>query len=109
MLSKKEHEKAQIQAAKMIREAGIIITDREPENIEVVDFGLGNLQMEGVQVLTFFNTKRIAAKILVLFPNQTEPEHRHPQVGDDPVLVQPELDKSLLQLRDKLAFGKRFF
>jgi len=25
------------------------------------------------------------------------------------VLVQPELDKSLLQLRDKLAFGKRFF
>ena len=40
--------------------------------------------MEGVQVLTFFNTKRIAAKILVLFPNQTEPEHRHPQVGDDP-------------------------
>ena len=43
MLSKKEHEKAQIQAAKMIREAGIVITDREPENIEVVDFGLGNL------------------------------------------------------------------
>jgi len=25
------------------------------------------------------------------------------------VLVQRELDKSLLQLRDKLAFGKRFF
>ena len=84
MVTKKVYEKAKIQAAKMIREAGIVITDREPENIEVVDFGLGNLQREGVQVLTFFNTKRIAAKILVLFPNQTEPEHWHPQVGNDP-------------------------
>ncbi len=59
----------------MIREAGILITDQEAENIEIVDFGLSNLRTEGVQVFTFFGTKRIAAKVLVLFANQTEPEH----------------------------------
>jgi D-lyxose ketol-isomerase len=37
-----------------------------------------------VQVFTMVNTDRIAAKILVLFPSQTEPEHWHPRVGDSP-------------------------
>ncbi|MGD8499915.1 MAG: D-lyxose/D-mannose family sugar isomerase, partial [Phycisphaerales bacterium] len=29
-------------------------------------------------------TDRIAVKIIVLFPNQTIPEHWHPRVGEDP-------------------------
>ena len=43
-----------------------------------------NLEKEGVQVLTLIQTERISVKVLVLFPNQTEPEHWHPPVGDDP-------------------------
>ena len=30
------------------------------------------------------NTDRLAAKVLVLFPDQTEREHWHTKVGDDP-------------------------
>lgn len=84
MLTKTEYQTAQRRAAAMIRRAGIHLKDSETETIEVVDFGLGNLAAEGVQVLTFFATERLSAKVLVLFPNQTEPEHWHPPVGDDP-------------------------
>ena len=68
----------------MMREAGIQIKEDEIEKIEVVDFGLSQLEEEGVQVFTMVNTDRLAAKVLVLFPHQTEPEHWHPQVGNDP-------------------------
>ncbi len=84
MITKFEKVNAQQRAASMIRQAGIQLSDDDIENIEVVDFGLSRLDVEGVQVFTMVNTDRLAAKILVLFPNQTEPEHWHPRVGDDP-------------------------
>ena len=84
MINRTQHRDAQIRAAEMIRTAGIQITDEEAESIEVVDFGLSNLECEGVQVLTLVQTERISIKVLVLFPNQTEPEHWHPPVEDDP-------------------------
>lgn len=84
MISKSEQKDAQTRAAQMIREAGIQINDSEVEKIEVVDFGLSRLSIEGVQVFTMVNTDRLAAKVLVLFPEQTEPEHWHPKIGDDP-------------------------
>lgn len=84
MISATEKAKAQLRAAAMMREAGIHIGDNEVAKIEVVDFGLSQLETEGVQVFTMVNTDRLAAKVLVLFPNQTEPEHWHPKVGDDP-------------------------
>ena len=84
MITKEQKRAAQIKAAAMMKKAGIHISDEEVEAIEVVDFGLSNLEVEGVQVFTMVNTDRLAAKVLVLFPNQTEPEHWHPKVGDDP-------------------------
>jgi D-lyxose ketol-isomerase len=68
----------------MIREAGILITDQEADSIEVVDFGLSQLAREGLQVVTLVQTEKISVKVLALFPNQTEPEHWPPPVGDDP-------------------------
>lgn len=84
MITKKQKTKAQHRAAMMMRAAGIQILDGEIEGIEVVDFGLSQLDIEGVQVFTMVNTDRLAAKVLVLFPNQTEPEHWHPRIGCDP-------------------------
>ncbi len=84
MITKEQQRNAQMRAAEMIRAAGIHIDDQEAKSIEVVDFGLSNLDKEGVQVLTLVQTERISIKVLVLFPNQTEPEHWHPPVGDDP-------------------------
>lgn len=52
--------------------------------VEVADFGLSRLDMEGAQILTLVATDRIAVKIIVLFPSQTIPEHWHPRVGEDP-------------------------
>ena len=84
MITIEQQRHAQIRSAEMIRAAGIQITDEEAKSIEVVDFGLSNLEREGVQVLTLVQTERISIKVLVLFPNQTEPEHWHPPVEDDP-------------------------
>lgn len=84
MITAKQKSAAQLRAAEMIRHAGLQINDNEISKIEVVDFGLSRLEEEGVQVFNMVNTERLAAKILVLFPNQTEPEHWHPKVGDDP-------------------------
>ncbi|MHC4535818.1 MAG: D-lyxose/D-mannose family sugar isomerase [Planctomycetota bacterium] len=84
MITASEQADAQQWAAEMMRNAGIQIRDGVISRIEVVDFGLSHLEVEGVQVLTMVSTDRLAAKVLVLFPNQTEPEHWHPKVGDDP-------------------------
>jgi len=75
---------AQKKAAELIRQAGITISAAEADGIEVADFGLSDLDREGVQVLTLVQTERISVKVLVLFSNQTEPEHWHPPVGEDP-------------------------
>lgn len=84
MIKRSEFRQAQATAAGMIRAAGIGLTDAEAGRIDVVDFGLSNLAVEGVQVFTFFATERISAKVLVMLPRQTEPEHWHPPVGADP-------------------------
>ena len=68
----------------MIESAGIHLTEADKKNITAADFGLNDVKKEGVQILTLFDTDRMAAKILVLLPYQTEPEHWHPPVGDDP-------------------------
>jgi D-lyxose ketol-isomerase len=77
-------EEARERAAAMLAEAGIALTPAERDGIEIADFGLGNLDETGLQIVTYVNTDRVCAKELVLFPRQTCPEHRHPPVGDDP-------------------------
>jgi len=68
----------------MLERAGLAITDAERARIEVADFGLGELERTGLQLLTYVNTDRYCAKELVLFPEQICPEHRHPPVGGEP-------------------------
>ena len=84
MLTRKEYAAAQRRAASVIRESGISITGKEMEKVEVADFGLSRLDIEGAQILTLVATDRIAIKIIVMFANQTIPEHWHPRVGEDP-------------------------
>ena len=84
MITKQELIGAQERAAHLIEQAGLYITEEEKQSIAAADFGLSQLEQEGIQILTMFETDRIAGKILVLFPNQTEPEDWHPSVGDDP-------------------------
>jgi len=75
---------ARERASAMLAEAGVVLTRAEHETIEVADFGLGRLEEIGLQVVVYVNTDRVCAKELVLFPEQTCPEHRHPPVGGLP-------------------------
>lgn len=74
----------QQRAADILLAAGIALTDRERAEIEIADVGLGRVEEEGLEIVTYINTSRYCAKELVMFPRQTCPEHRHPPVGDDP-------------------------
>jgi D-lyxose ketol-isomerase len=84
MLTYAELKSAQLRAEAMLSSAGIALTDAERASIEVADFGLGELEQTGLEIVTLINNQRYCAKELVLFARQTCPEHRHPPVGDDP-------------------------
>ena len=69
---------ARIRAKEYLDRAGIVVTPTEAANIEVADFGLGELEKTGLEIVVYVNTERVCAKELVLFPHQTCPEHRPP-------------------------------
>jgi len=75
---------AQKRAADQLAEAGIVLTAQERANIEVAGFGLGELETQGLELITYVNTDRYCAKDLVLFSGQTCPEHIHPPVNGEP-------------------------
>ena len=64
----------------MLENSKIVLTKNELDNIEITDFGLGNIRLFGLQIVTYVNTKRVCAKELFLLPNQICPEHRHPPI-----------------------------
>src|SRR5690242_2683694 len=84
MLTRQQLLNAQSRARASLQRAGIVLTPQESEQIEVADFGLGELETTGLELVVYVNTERVCAKELVLFPRQTCPEHRHPPIGDEP-------------------------
>jgi D-lyxose ketol-isomerase len=84
MIKRSEMRKAQARAAAMLDKVGIVLTPAERAGIEVAEFGLGNLEESGLELVTYVNTDRYCAKELIMFPRQTCPEHLHPPVGSDP-------------------------
>lgn len=84
MLNRQQLLEARSRTAAMFSQLSIVITPEEEGAIEIADFGLNNLESEGLEIVTYVNNSRYCAKELVLFPRQTCPEHMHPPVGDDP-------------------------
>jgi D-lyxose ketol-isomerase len=84
MLTKIQYDAARNKALQYFDKAGIILTAAERKNVEVADFGLGELENTGLELITYVNTNRCCAKELILFPHQTCPEHRHPAVNGEP-------------------------
>lgn len=86
MVPKKEFKRAQRRAYAMLKDAGIALTTHEVRTLEIADFGLGELETTGLELVVYLNSERCCAKELVLFPRQTCPEHRHPPLPqfDDP-------------------------
>lgn len=84
MLTEKQVADARLQALLFFEKAGVVLTTDEELNIEVADFGLGDLRKIGLQVVVYVNTERVCAKELVMFPGQTCPEHLHPTTNGIP-------------------------
>lgn len=84
MATREQVNKARERALEYFDKAGIVLTKDEAENIEVADFGLGELDKTGLEIVTYVNTQRCCAKELILFPRQTCPEHIHPPVEGEP-------------------------
>jgi D-lyxose ketol-isomerase len=84
MLTAAQVRQARDRAADALAAAGIAITPTEMGAIEVADFGLGDLEHIGLQLIVYVNTERVCAKELVLFPHQTCAEHRHPPFDGTP-------------------------
>jgi D-lyxose ketol-isomerase len=81
MITRQQRESAVERSVQMMTQVGFAITPEERANFEVADFGLGELEKTGLQLLVYVNTDRVCAKELVLLPHQTCPEHWHPTVG----------------------------
>src|SRR5919108_808668 len=75
---------AQQRAHEYLRKAGIVLTAKEADNIEIAHLGLGELEQTGLELVTYVNTERVCAKELVIFPRQTCPEHKHPPIDGTP-------------------------
>jgi D-lyxose ketol-isomerase len=84
MLTLKELRSARQRTRKVLRNAALAITPEEAARIEVADFGLGDVDHVGLEIITYVNTERVCAKELILFPRQTCPEHLHPPVAGEP-------------------------
>ena len=78
MITKMEYERAKKKALSYFERAHIALTNKEKEGIEIADFGIGEIDKIGLELVTYVNTDRYCAKEMVLFPNQTCPEHKHP-------------------------------
>jgi len=77
-ITKCEYENARKRALEFFEKAKIALRSDEKKNLEIADFGLGDLEHFGVQLVVYINTNRVCAKEVVLFPWQICPEHRHP-------------------------------
>ncbi|MGA2329612.1 MAG: D-lyxose/D-mannose family sugar isomerase [Bryobacteraceae bacterium] len=84
MISAQQYREALTKSLDMLAAAQIVLTPEEQTRLEVADFGLGELEKTGLQILTYVNTERCCAKELVMLPRQTCPEHWHPTIAGVP-------------------------
>jgi D-lyxose ketol-isomerase len=81
MITRTEQRQAQERAAELLKKTNLVFRPDELANIEVADFGLGELASSGAQIVTLVNTEKIVAKLLALTSGQILPEHAHPRLG----------------------------
>ncbi len=84
MISRKDLERYRREACALFDRAHIVVTPEEAGRIEIADFGLGQFEQTGLGVLVYVNTQRCCAKELAMWPRQTCPEHRHPNIAAEP-------------------------
>jgi D-lyxose ketol-isomerase len=84
MITRSQVKKLQDRAAELLAKANIVVTPSERATIEVAEYGLDDVERQGLELVVYINTDRYCAKELILFPGQTCPEHKHPPVEGRP-------------------------
>lgn len=64
----------------LYEKAKIALTQEELENVDYAEFGLNNVEEEGLNLILYVNNERYCAKEMVLLENQACPEHQHPAI-----------------------------
>src|SRR5216683_1878897 len=82
MLTQSQVRQMQERVTQTLAQAGIVLTPQEQTQIEVVDFGLSELERTGLQLVVYINNDRYCAKELVMIPHQTCAQHRHPPLSE---------------------------
>src|SRR5258708_39974729 len=82
MLNQSQIRQMQERVTQTLAQAGIVLTSQEQTQIEVVDFGLSELERTGLQLVIYINNDRYCAKELVMTPRQTCAQHRHPPLSE---------------------------
>lgn len=62
--------------------SNIVLSNDEINSIDHADFGLDNIEKEGLNLILYVNNDRYCAKEMAMLPNQTCPEHWHPDLED---------------------------
>jgi D-lyxose ketol-isomerase len=84
MITRDTYTKAREKALRIAAKAALALSGEEVKTMDVADFGLSNLDVEGAEIVSLFDTSQLCARLIVLFAGQTEPEHNHIPIGDHP-------------------------
>jgi D-lyxose ketol-isomerase len=84
VITREEYDRARGAARQLILKSGIAVRDEELAKLDVVDFGLGEIDKSGLQVMPIAETPALGVRLVALLPGQTCPQHRHPPLGDHP-------------------------
>lgn len=72
------------ESIELLNKANIVVTQKEKDDMELVDFGMDDPRTLGIQIVVYVNTELCCAKEMCLLPNQTCAEHIHkplPEIG----------------------------
>ena len=76
-MREEEKESIKARALEYFKKAGIVLSSQEKEDMELADLGLNDFERTGIVLVVYVNNSRYWVKEMVLFPNQTCPEHCH--------------------------------
>jgi len=83
-MTRNEYNNQVKKALEYYEKANIVLTEEEKNSVEVADFGKGDVNSIGLQLVVYINTDRVCAKEMVLLPKQTCPEHMHVDTNGQP-------------------------
>ena len=81
VITSEERQRIFRKAVRLLKQTDLTIRPDEIEAMEITDFGLGEIEIYGGQIVNLVDTDQIAAKLIVMLPSQTLPEHKHLAVG----------------------------